>query len=268
MLTPVDSLKNWVRELLISVADLSHFWKIKPKGVVHVGAHEAEEQDDYAIYGFGPVVWIEAQPELVNRLMEKVRPPSRVFQGLIWNESGKSMTLNVTNNGQSSSVFALGSHADSYPDIEVTSKLELTTSRLDSILPPGIKANFLNLDIQGAEYEALEGLGSLIENFDFIYSEVNRAAVYQGIKQVSQLDVFLRQAGFERIVTVWTKANWGDALYVRSSKVGGLFGGRWRLRSRQLVFTLLRTSRRSFLARKWRSLKSFGTRMFSLNRAR
>jgi FkbM family methyltransferase len=252
--------------LLISVSDLRTFWKIQPKGVVHVGAHYAEEQEDYEKYEFGPVVWVEAQPELVNLLRSKVRTPSIVLQGLVWNESGIPMTLNVTNNGQSSSVFALGSHKESYPEIRVTAELELTTSRLDSILPPDTRADFLNLDIQGAEYEALQGLGSLIEKFNFVYIEVNRAEVYAGIKQIHQLDSLLEQAGFKRISTIWTKADWGDALYVRLPWIKIHLGGYLRLHTRGLLFAALVGLRGSLLARKWNNLSSFARRLFSQNK--
>lgn len=254
--------------MLITVSDLKSFWKIRPSGVVHVGAHEAEELEEYAKHNFGPVVWIEAQPELAEKLRSRIRPPSLVLQGLVWNHSGVLKSLNVTNNSQSSSVFKLGSHKESYPEIEVTSQLELVTSRLDRILPRGIAHNFLNLDIQGAEYEALEGLGTLLDSFEFVYSEVNRGPVYEGIKQIHELDALLHGAGFQRFTTVWTKANWGDALYARPLWIRTNLGGRWSLRLKQILFTILLRVRGSLVARKIAAFHRILGRIASPSKAR
>lgn len=209
--------------MLIPLRDLIQFWDINSTGVVHVGAHQAEEAEDYLRLGFGNVVWIEAQPDLIEGLRRKISPPSRVIQALVWNKSGMKMNLRVASNGQSSSVFELGTHKESYPHIKVSGIAELTTSRLDDILPKDIKYNFLNLDIQGAEFEAIEGLGSLLAQFDYIYTEVNRAQLYKGIKEIKAIDEYLQGNSFRRVATVWTDADWGDALYIRVQKPMALF---------------------------------------------
>lgn len=184
---------------------------------MHVGAHMAEEAGEYENNKSGPVIWVEAQPGLIRELQSRVSPPSQVIQALVWNKSGVTMPLNVTNNGQSTSLFELGTHRDSYPEIQVTRTEEFKTSRLDEILPVDLYHNFLTLDIQGAEYEALEGLGKSINRFDYILTEINRKQVYKGIKQVKDLDRFLEDEGFRRVATAWTGDAWGDAFYVRVS---------------------------------------------------
>jgi FkbM family methyltransferase len=224
--------------MLISVSELSRFWRIKPTGVVHVGAHEAEEAADYSSFGFTPVIWVEAQPDLAENLSKRINHPSLVIQGLVWNISGQQMTLKITNNGQSSSVFTFGSHAINHPEVRVVSEVTLTTVRLDEIIPRDSTHNFLNLDIQGAEYEALVGLGSRIAQFDFIYCEVNREQVYQGTRQVGDLDVFLKTNGFRRVATKWTHANWGDALYLRQAIVSDLYGTSLNLHRLRITYAL------------------------------
>lgn len=209
-----------------------------------MGAHEAEEAHDYERLGFGSVVWIEAQPNLIRKLNLKVAPPSRVIHALVWNQSGVKMNLQVASNGQSSSIFDFGTHKKSYLNIEMNSFIELTTCRLDEILPLDMSFNFLNLDIQGAEFEAMEGLGSRLAKFDYVYTEVNRAQLYKGIKEVGDIDWFLANRGFRRVATVWTKADWGDAFYLRVSqpltKVAEL-----ELRAKTIVFALILWGRKS-----------------------
>ena len=51
---------------------------------------------------------------------------------------------------------------------------------------PNDFANFLNIDIQGAELLALKGMGSLISYFDYIYLEVNKAHVYKKCALVNE----------------------------------------------------------------------------------
>jgi FkbM family methyltransferase len=224
--------------VLISPSKLRSFWGIIPSGVLHVGAHRGEEFDDYESNSFGPVIWIEAQPDLFNELAQRVEAPSKVIHALVWNIGGVKKVLHLTNNGQSSSIFTLGSHQLSYPDIVVTGDLEITTSRLDDLLDARDTHNFLNLDIQGAEYEALESLGSKIDQFDFVYSEVNRAQVYEGIKLVGELDELLGAKGFRRVATVWTGENWGDALYLRLDWAIKSYGSLDKLKFKMRVFKL------------------------------
>jgi len=214
--------------MLIPVRHLKRYWKIDPRGSLHVGAHLGEEQADYQKYGFEPTIWIEAQPELAEQLRLRVDAPSIVIQAVAWNTDGEDLSLKITNNGQSSSVFDLGSHKTHYPEITVKESRPLVSARLDSILPKELRPNFVNLDIQGAEFQALEGLGNLLHHIDFIYSEVNRAQLYTGIRQVTDIDQYLQGLGFVRVATSWTSADWGDALYLRRewalNKFRGILG--------------------------------------------
>jgi len=201
--------------MLIPISHLKGYWKIEPRGTLHVGAHLGEEQSDYSDFGFEPVVWIEAQAELVTSLKSRVSEPSRVIQALVWNTDGDELSFKLASNGQSSSVFDFGSHKNQYPDIKVEKSQILLSSRLETILPDNLNLNFLNLDIQGAEYEALEGLGELLSEFDYVYAEVNRAQLYSGIRLVKEIDNYLLGFGFVRAATCWTNAGWGDALYLK-----------------------------------------------------
>ncbi len=59
--------------MLISLSKLRSFWGINPTGVLHVGAHLGEELEGYFKNQFGPVTWIEAQPNLVQLLRGRVK---------------------------------------------------------------------------------------------------------------------------------------------------------------------------------------------------
>jgi FkbM family methyltransferase len=253
--------------MLIPISHLKGYWKLEPRGTLHVGAHLGEEQGDYRDYGFEPVVWIEAKTELVMSLKNRVIEPSRVIQALVWNTDGEELSFKITNNSQASSVFDFGSLNRNYPDIKVEKSQTLLSSRLDTILPANLELNFLNLDIQGAEYQALEGLGDLLSEFDYVYSEVNRAQLYKGIKQITDIDNYLEGFGFVRAATFWTNAGWGDALYLKKDwaivKFRSLLGFRIRVGAYWLWLHLLALSPQRLIS--WAFSK---ISRFSPNRAR
>jgi FkbM family methyltransferase len=206
--------------MLISVKELARNWSIRPSGVVHVGAHLGEEALAYEEFGWLPVVWIEAQPELAQKLQESLLSPDhRVIQAAVWNVNNLVLKLNVASNSQSSSLLKFGSHSTDYPDIRFTNTIAVECKRLDALISPSEMPDFINLDIQGVEMQAIEGLGNLIENINYIYVEVNRREVYVDCTKVWELDNYLLNLGFKRVATRWyLKEGWGDALYIRNSK--------------------------------------------------
>ena len=201
--------------MLHSVSDLVHIYSIKPSGVLHVGAHRGEESLDYQKYDWGNVVWVEAQPDLVLGLINSMSArENTVIEAAVYDKSGVELKFNFASNGQSSSLLDLGSHARSYPEIKYTRSTTVITKRLDEIIPIVGFADFLNIDIQGVELNALKGLGSRINEFKWIYTEVNKSEVYIDCTLIGDLDDYLTGFGFKRISTRWTIGKgWGDALY-------------------------------------------------------
>ena len=101
----------------------------------------------------------------------------------------------------------------------MTKDLTITTKRIDSLIDKKNMPSFINLDIQGVELKALKGLGSLISDVKYIYTEVNRLGVYKDCANVRDIDDFLTMQGFRRATTRWQwLEGWGDALYVRNEE--------------------------------------------------
>jgi FkbM family methyltransferase len=206
--------------MLISVKELARNWSISPSGVVHVGAHLGEEASAYQEFGWLPVIWLEAQPELAQKLQERLHSPvHRIIQAAVWNVNNLALNLHVASNSQSSSLLEFGSHSTDYPDIKFTNEIPVESKRLDSLISLSEMPNFINIDIQGVEMQAIEGLGNLIEKLDYIFVEVNRREVYVDCTKVWELDNYLKYRGFKRVITRWyLKQGWGDALYIRNTK--------------------------------------------------
>lgn len=206
--------------MLFSVTKLSKYWAIEPSGVLHVGAHEAEEAIDYELAGWLPVIWVEGQALLAEKIRTRLDPKFHdVFQAFVWDTSGEVMSFKKTNNSQSSSLLEFGTHADDYPDVKCTEEYTITTSRLDDLLPLNQQFDFINLDLQGVELQALRGLGKKIEKTKWIYTEVNKKQVYKDCTMISDLDNYLNEYNFKRVVTRWVYGKgWGDALYIRKGE--------------------------------------------------
>jgi FkbM family methyltransferase len=195
---------------------------VNPIGLVHVGAHLAEEHQEYENSGMlrnGKCLWIEPQPDKVAQLRNMFEKSTKheVIEALVWSESNLDLTLRITNHSASSSVFQMDEHRKHYPQIEVSRILKMKTSRLQDILPSDLKFDFLILDVQGAELEVIRGLGNRIREVNWIYTEVSKVNLYRGGVLFSEINRFLESQGFRKKFIEWDRrAGWGDALFVRN----------------------------------------------------
>ncbi len=231
--------------MLIPLPQLIKKYGITLKGVMHLGAHQAEEAGVYHSHGASNVIWVEGNPELMPVLEEELKkyPGQKVFNLLVSDEHGKEVSFKVTNNFQSSSMLDFGTHQDHFPGVKVHHTLYLKTSRLDKFIEENnldiSDSNFLNIDLQGAELMAIKGLGNYLKNFDYVYTEVNIGRVYVGCATLYELDRYMHQMGFYRVELKLTKWQWGDAFYVK--KESGTFSKKIQLAADvfyQLIFNL------------------------------
>jgi FkbM family methyltransferase len=228
--------------MLIPLERLVSLFDLRLRGILHLGAHLCEEMDSYLKFVTKDrIVWVEGNPSKVQEI-EKRDPAIRIAQAIVSDRSDQSIVLNITNNGESSSILPLGTHQMHYPHIKYVDQWKGKTETVQDIyerlgLGNGF-ANFLNIDLQGAELLALRGAGSLLEHFDYLYLEVNQEELYQGCGLIGEIDQYLRQFRFVRVYTRMTSQGWGDAFYLRNGGareltlrvVGGLHRkNRWAL---------------------------------------
>ena len=210
-----------ISDMIFELEEIIHIWGIPIGDVLHVGAHRAEELESYSRNGFNFVTWVEAQPQLAKELLGRLdKTRNRVINIAAWDTNGELKSLKITNNSQSSSLLNMKTHIDAYPDISVTNEIQIEAKRLDSILPQDSKFSLINLDIQGAELNALKGLGDILTRTDVIYCEVNRKQLYEGCALVNDIDSYLKQFNFRRVSTKWyIRAGWGDAVYIKDYRL-------------------------------------------------
>lgn len=192
---------------------------ITPKGILHIGANRGEEAPVYLELGVSKQMWFEANPYLFDRLSDTLKDnlSALAYNYCIGDKEGEPVILHEANNqGQSSSILALGTHKQQHPDVHYVRDIPVTMRRIDSLIPLEVmmEYDFLNIDIQGAELMALRGMGDHLKYIKWAYIEVNKAKVYEGCPLVEDIDSYLAGFGFKRVETKWI-GNWGDALYIK-----------------------------------------------------
>lgn len=191
---------------------------IQCTGALHIGAHDCEELPFYSQLGVlaRDVLWIDAIPSKVQEA--KVRGIPNVYNAVITDTDDEDVVFNVSNNVQSSSILEFGTHAKEYPRVIYVDKLHLKSITIDSFfernkLDPS-KYTFWNFDIQGAELLALKGATKYLHYAKALYLEVNVKELYKGCGLIEEIDAFLSNYKFKRVITNMTKYGWGDALYI------------------------------------------------------
>jgi len=190
-------------------------------GVLHVGAHEAQELPFYRKW-FGksvPILWVEADPETAERLFEETALDDFSFQAILaLGDIEGYRQFHRMNMDQSSSLLELGTHKTAHPEVKEVDVFEVWVETLDRLAFDWEleQHNFLNMDVQGAEGMVIKGGMHHIRNYvDYIYTEVNVEELYEGCMLLPQMDEVLDDLGFDRVETeIYDQFGWGDALYI------------------------------------------------------
>ena len=208
--------------MLIKIHQLVQHFQLKISGILHIGAHECEELSDYNQVGvpMDKTYWVEAMPNKVAFCKQRYGAGLNIYQAVIDERDGANVSFKITNNGQSSSILEFGSHATSHPHVHVVEKVDMITTRMDTLIDlehiPIAKLNFINLDIQGVELRALKSMEKYLQHVQYIYTEVNTEEVYKGCNLIGEIDSYLRGLGFERVAQhIYKEYGWGDAFYMK-----------------------------------------------------
>jgi FkbM family methyltransferase len=201
------------------IIQLLRRFNIEINGAFHIGAHDCEELDFYHNLGLtnNQVVWIDAIESKVKEAQNRNIP--NVYQAVITEQDDTVVTFHISNNIQSSSVLPLGTHLQEHPGVYYTTDVQLKSITVDTFFEKnGLDASqypFWNFDIQGAELMALKGATKSLQYAKAIYLEVNEKELYQNCGLIGEIDKYMAEYNFIRVLTDITSHGWGDALYIR-----------------------------------------------------
>jgi FkbM family methyltransferase len=174
-----------------------------PPKVIVVGAAE----------GIGPrySLWVrkkliqaagfEADEQECKRLVARSRGVD-YYPYALGNSDGKQILYITAFPGCSSCLEPNMEVLSAYPVKEwfkVANKIEISVHRFDSLYESGkvlLAPDFLHIDVQGFEFEVLEGMGKYINNVTCIEIESHLKYLYKGQKLFSELKVHLENKGF------------------------------------------------------------------------
>jgi len=206
--------------MLLNFDYLKRAFSLDVAGVLHIGAHHGQEFQIYQQHNIRNIVFFEPLTKNFEKLRLNI-PESeniKLIKKALGNKKATvKMYVESANQGQSSSVLKPDLHLRQYPHIIFDETEVVEMVRLDDFydtLPPA-KYNMINMDVQGYELEVLKGALRYIKHIDYIFTEVNRAQLYEGNALVEDIDLFLSERGFSRIATDWQGGTWGDALYIK-----------------------------------------------------
>ncbi|PKN73336.1 MAG: FkbM family methyltransferase [Candidatus Cloacimonetes bacterium HGW-Cloacimonetes-3] len=223
--------------MVLKLCNLIRSYRLKINGVLHIGAHYGEEYDTYKECGISKMYFFEPLPDNYQHLLDNIRKdfPSLVgypqdldivdaqhnlhikaLNTALGNSTGVlPMYVETANQSQSSSLLKPKKHLEQYPHITFDQKTDVSLTKLDNLKVDAIY-NMINIDVQGFELEVFKGAkATLTKQIDYIYTEVNRDELYENCPMIEELDTFLADLGFIRVITDWIGNTWGDALYIK-----------------------------------------------------
>jgi FkbM family methyltransferase len=207
--------------MLIDFHDAIRRHGFKVENVLHVGAYTAAEIGFYQPHGARHIHWVEANRGLCERLRKRLDPKlNLVTCAVVSDRDGDTVSFNITNNTQSSSILDLGEHSNLFPGIRYVDSETRTTTTIDKIMEKTNidgRVDFLSIDIQGAELLALKGAKETLDRTDALLLEINEVEMYKGCALVGEVDDYLSDYGIHRVETGRYRDHpWGDALYIRT----------------------------------------------------
>ena len=193
------------------------------EGGAHVGADTVELARRFPrcqIHAFEPVQAVYAQLKRNTRKFRNV-----TCWPLALSDRCGRFPMHISSGGGdgSSSLLAPKAHLVEYPDIEFASAAEVETVTVEqwaSQLGIGT-VDFMWLDVQGHEKEAIAGCRKMTEGIRAVHAEVNLTEAYEGAVTHADFTSWMLELGFvpiiERIPNGW---NMGNVLYARNAAQG------------------------------------------------
>lgn len=212
--------------MLINFENIESKLNFNLKGIIHIGAGSGAELRAYKNLDISNFILIEPDPQLYKKLILRKVFYSVFYKKNIYLENclitdkvSSAVSFKIMNIKDCNSIYDLHLHKKIYPNVFVKKTIKLKSETLNNLFIKkyDIKNyNFINIDIQGAELLAFRGGTKILKNIQGIYTEVNFKELYKNCALVNELDKFLLNFGFKRVMTNNSMhSSWGDALYLK-----------------------------------------------------
>ena len=188
--------------------------------ILEAGGHDGINTIDLAKIPGAFVHTFEPVPNVYQRLTNRVKDLKNVSTynlALGSRPSIQNMYVSSGRNDASSSLSKPKDISVFNPDVEFKETIEVRVETLDNWASNNsiAKLDFMWLDMQGHELEALKGGQSILNSVSAIYTEVNLLSVYEGIPLYHEVWEWIREFGFKINRIDFTWSDQGEVLFVR-----------------------------------------------------
>jgi FkbM family methyltransferase len=204
------------------------------KGVIQIGAAYGEQVDLFNKLNIPYQIYFEPVTKAYNTTKEKLIKNYPKVKTLIYNvaigENNGFMKFFECgpNNSNSSSLLPFSKIATKYnPKLITNHEYDVPVWSLNDFInsPSSIVQNYvkhcnlLYMDVQGYEYYVIKGAEKVINQFDYIYTEVNHIPLYDGTILFKEFNKLMNKNGFilaDLTPLIKSTGSQSNALYVRN----------------------------------------------------
>lgn len=201
--------------MILNLTELKNKYSMSITGVIHIGAHFGEEHNTYKSLGIDDIVYFEPVKKTFNVLSEKIND-AKLYNYALGNENKMiEMFIEEADTYGCSSILKPSSN---YNSVTFSPNELVEMKRLDDFNFSSY--NFLNIDVQGYEYEVLKGSEETLKHVDYILCEVNRNIPekkmdYIGATTIDEIINLLKPYGFILTEVNWAGGSWGDGFFIK-----------------------------------------------------
>jgi FkbM family methyltransferase len=143
------------------------------------------------------LICFEPLPDPRAKLENVVRGRAEVHQIALGNADGE-MTMHVASRDDSSSLLPMGDAQKKLFSMGEEALVSVPVRRLDTVVHPNelVRPALLKIDVQGFEFETLQGALGLLPSIDAVYVECSFVELYVGQKLAVDVTELLRDFDF------------------------------------------------------------------------
>lgn len=194
----------------------------EPEVILELGSRDAIQSIEFSIiFPKAKIFTFECNPPCIQKCLDNIVnfKNIEIIPKAVSDKNGKTNFYPVITNIGAGSLFKASGKYDVVEKLP-QKKIEVETTRIDTwARKRGInKIDLCWMDLQGAEYEALEGMGDLISNIQAMFVEVELREIYKGQKLFEDIKEILKKKGFSMIKYNPSTSNWwGNSIFLNDN---------------------------------------------------
>lgn len=192
------------------------FFLTQSRGILHIGGHHGQESSYYKFLD-KPVLWIEADPIAFSILSKRISSikNQKALNCIVSDQQGNKTFYITSNDGMSSSVYPLSTLGESSFGIQNEYSIVLEANTIDNLYPQDSTIyDFWILDVQGHEYQVLQGGKETLIKARWILIEGSRKEFYEDMILFPKVKKLLESFGFVQVYC--PSAEHFEALFINS----------------------------------------------------